>query len=556
MMEYQEIEQHFQKLQTLRDSGKLDEEAYRVEVAKLLFRDEQGVFWMLDADGGDWFCNRGQGWEPGDPRSEGPPPGAPSPRRAARRRSGRALVLAVSALILAGLLVALVWQRWPALPWNRPVQVAGGATVVRVTISSPTTGSKVLLGQEVAIESTIDAAPDLQSVDRVDLVVNGLTMNRQVVQPKTQSGQTSLPLSQPWLPTAVGEYQVAVVAFSAANEPLGVAAIHLEATEAPDETLPEPACVPDATFVTDVTIPSGAAFPPGTPMDKVWQVRNSGTCAWGVGYELVFVEGESLDAPQAVPVPATAAGDSADLTVTFWAPEEVGAYTNVWQLQSPNGEFFGPRLTLDIKVEALAQESSPPESPSALQAQIAEDGQAVQVTWLDRSDNEDAFRIYREDMEASIGLAPSDTEMFVDENVACGHTYRYAVVAFNAAGISPLSEMAEVALPACAPVDKPPTLSLTVVPTQVMAGEVFTVTFQADDDLGLRSVSVRGEETGDPILDAGRVFPCAGITCVGVWAIPWTETISGTLTLVSFAVDSSEQESELAQAAVIILPAK
>ena len=556
-IEYQMAEQRFQELQARRDSGDLDETAYRVEVAKLLFRDEHGVFWMLDAESGDWFCNRGQGWQPGDPRAEElPPPERRARQRLTHRRPAWVLTLTALVVVLVGLLGVLVWRGGPGLPWGRPAQLAGDGVQVQVVIASPATGSQVPLGQEVAVESTIDALPSLAVIDHVDLVVAGVTVDRQLVKPQVQPQQTSLPLSQPWLPAAVGEYQVAVVAFTATGEPLGVAAIHLQVTRTADQVLPEPACVPDATFVADVTIPAGTAFPPGTPMDKVWQVRNSGTCAWGVGYELVFVRGESLDAPPAVPVPATAAGDAADLTVTFWAPEEPGNYASVWQLQSPNGEFFGPLLSLDIKVEARAEESAPPAPPAGLQARIADDGQAVQLTWRDRSDNEDAFRIYRADIEASIGLAPADTEMFLDNSVACGHTYQYAVAAFNAAGSSPRSETVQVTLPACALADEPPTLSLTVVPTQVVAGGAFTVTFQADDDLGLSEVTVRGQGTGDPVLDGGRAFPCPGVTCVGIWTVSTAETCSGTLQLVALATDSAEQESEAVWAEVLVRPAE
>jgi hypothetical protein len=298
-------------------------------------------------------------------------------------------------------------------------------------------------------------------------------------------------------------------------------------------------------------------------MEKVWQVRNSGSCAWGVGYELVLVGGESLGAPNAVPVPSTATGDPADLTVTFWAPEEAGSVTSVWQMQAPDGEFFGPTLTLDILVEALARESLPPNAPSDLQATVAEGGDSVRLTWVDRSNDEDAFRIYREDVEASIGLAPANAELFVDEGVACGNTYRYAVLAFNAAGTSPLSETAEAVLPPCAPADEPPGVFLTVVPTEVMASETLTVTFVASDDVALIQVTVQGEETGDLSLDAGRTFTCTGQVCADNWLLTvqlpdpgeaLTREISTTLTLMAIALDSSNQESEPAWAMVLVLP--
>jgi hypothetical protein len=381
-------------------------------------------------------------------------------------------------------------------------------------------------------------------------------VDTQPVQPRTQAGQTSLPLSQPWRPTEVGEKQVTVVGFSDAGTVLGSAAITLRVAETADEALPEPACIPNAAFVSDVTIPPGTAFPPGVRMDKVWQVRNSGTCAWGVGYDLVFLEGEDLGAPETLPVPPTAAGERVDLTVTLWAPAEVGTFANLWQLRSPDGQFFGPTLPLTIRVEVQAQKNLPPLAPVNLQATATQDNKAIQLTWEDQSDNEDAFRIYREDVEASIGLVPADDELFVDPSIVCGRTYRYAVVAFNAAGTSPIGETAEVTLPPCAPTDAPPTLSLTVVPTQVLPSETFTITFEASDDLGVALVIVWGEETGESVLDMGRVFTCTTVLCTTTWPITWTQEISVTLSLVGVARDSSGQESELARTTVIVLPAE
>jgi Ig-like domain from next to BRCA1 gene/Bacterial Ig domain len=452
---FEQAERRFRELQALREEGGLDANTFHVEVAKLLVRDEQGVFWMPDADSGTWFCNRGEGWAPGDPYAEPPPETDQVGGLQARRRRMRRLAVAGAALsALLAITGALAWWQSPAHVGDRSLPATIQTLVVAVTIASPADGSQVVLGQEVSIESTLAATPDLQAVARVDLQVDGQTVNTQSVRSQIQAGQTSFPLSLLWRPRTGGEHAVAVTALSGDGSLLGVATITLYVTEASAGTLPELACVPDATFVADVTIPPGATFPPGARMDKAWQVRNKGSCAWGVGYELVLVAGESLGAPGAVPVPPTDAGQPADLSVTFWAPSEVGAYASVWQLQSPGGVFFGPTLTLQIQVEVLARESLPPAAPADLQATVAENGRAVRLTWEDRSDNEDAFRIYREDVEASIGLAPANANLFVDEGVACGHTYRYAIAAFNAAGAAP-SGTAEVVLPPCAPADTP-----------------------------------------------------------------------------------------------------
>jgi hypothetical protein len=434
---------------------------------------------------------------------------------------------------------------------------------IRVLIASPADASQVAIGQEVAVESTLEAEGDLEEVDRVELQVDGETVDSQPVQSRIQPGQRSLPVSQYWVPQSVGERRVAVVATSAGGERLGEAVITIEVTERADESLPEPACTPEAAFVADVTIPPGTAFPPEAQMDKVWQVRNSGTCAWGVGYQVAQISGEALGAPVFVPVPPTAAGETVDLAVTFDAPAQAGAYTNTWQLQTADGTRFGPELTLSFQVEVEAEANLPPDAPGELRAAVIEDGAAVQLTWLDESVNEDAFRVYRNDMDASIGLAPANAEQFVDRTVTCGNTYLYRVLAFNAAGVSAFADAAEVTLPPCTQTDAPPSLVLTVVPTQIVASGTFTVAFQATDDIGLTQVALQGQSTGNEELDAGLLFPCEETICAGSWPVTVslstlgvtpTAEISATLTIVGIARDSSEQESPPQELQVSLVP--
>jgi hypothetical protein len=559
-MDYRQAEKQFRELETARDKGELDDSAFRVQVAKLMYRDAHGVFWMIDPDKGTWHCNHGSGWEPGDPREEDAR--APIPPGLASQQRQRRVALGIALIALLGLALVLVLQRWPdGLPGVEPAPSV--TPVIRVLIASPGDASQVAIGQEVALESTLDAEEDLGKVDRVELQVDGETVDSQPVQSRIQPGQKSLPVSHHWVPHAVGERQVAVVAISAEGEQLGEAVITLLVTEQADESLPEPACTPQAAFVADVTIPPGATFPPEAQMDKVWQVRNSGTCAWGVGYQLARISGEALGAPALVSVPPTAAGDTADLVVTFDAPSQAGTYTDTWQLQTSDGTRFGPELTLSIKVEIEAETNLPPDAPDELQATVIEDGAAVQLTWLDRSVNEDAFRVYRDDMDASIGLAPANAERFVDRTVTCGNTYLYRVLAFNAAGVSDFADAAEVTLPPCTQTDAPPSLVLTVVPTQVIESGTVTVAFQATDDLQLTQVTLKGQNTGNEELDAGRLFPCEDTICAGSWPVtvslstlgvtPTTE-VSATLTIVGIAHDSSEQESPTQELQVSLFP--
>jgi hypothetical protein len=560
-MDYQQAEKRFRELQASRNRGELDETTFRVEVAELMFRDTQGVFWMMDADDGTWYCNRGADWEPGDPRAE--EAAAPVQSSGIRRQRWRRGALGIALLAFVGLAFVLLLQRWPAGLWGAIQPVPTETPTLEVLIASPGNESQVALGQEVAVESTLNAPAGLQGVDRVELLVGGQAVDSQSVRSRIQPGQTSFPVSQHWMPSTLGEQQVTVVAFSAQDQRLGAATITLVATESADESLPEPECTLEAAFVADVTIPPGTAFRPEAQMDKVWQVRNSGTCAWGVGYKLARVEGGALGAPDSVSVPPTAAGAAADLAITFSAPSQAGTYTDTWRLQTPDGSPFGPPLTLFVEVEVEAQADVPPDAPSELRAAVTEDGTAIQLTWLDRSENEDAFRVYRGDIDASIGLAPANAELFVDRTVTCGNTYQYRVVAFNAAGISPFGDAAEATLPPCTQADAPPALILTVVPTQVVESGTITVAFQATDDLRLAQVTIQGEETGNAELDAGLIFPCEKAICAGsrpvtvsltALGVDPTARISGTLTIVGVARDSSGQESVPQELQVFILP--
>jgi hypothetical protein len=569
-MDFNQIEQRFETLRRQHSAGRLDDQAFRFEVAKLMLRDEGGTFWMIEAQSGAWFRNRGEGWEPGDPHAEPPVVPVADRGRLGQTRRARRLLLA-GTTVVALLAVIALWMVNQGI-LARPIALVPTATTgLQVTIASPTDGSEVTVGQEVAVESMVSSPSGLESVAQIQLLANDQTVDLQQVQARIQDQQTSLPLSQPWRPAAPGEYQLTVRALSGEGQAQGTASITVRAIEAPAEAVPERVCTPDASFSGDVTIAPGTVFPPGARMDKVWQVRNSGSCAWGVGYELVLVDGENLGAPSRVPIPPTAAGASADLAVTFRAPTTPGTYANLWQMQAPDGQFFGPRLDLSIQVEAQAVEDSPPQAPTGLAANVTPNGEAVRLTWLDQADNEDAYRIYREDVNASIGLAPADAEVFIDQDVTCGRTYRYSIVAFNAAGSSSSEQPVEVIFPPCVPTDAPPNLTLTIVPTQVVASQPFTITFVAEDDVGMDLVIVWGEEAWEPELSMGRIFTCTTAVCSGNWplTVPLTYTLvpspttgdemtqtittSATLTVLALARDSSGQESDLVQQIIDLL---
>jgi hypothetical protein len=114
-----------------------------------------------------------------------------------------------------------------------------------------------------------------------------------------------------------------------------------------------PPCVDDADFVADVTVPDGTLVEPGTRIEKIWRIRNSGNCPWQSGYTWVFVGGDQLDAPAVQDVPPTAAGADVDIRVTMVAPTSPGGYSGSWRMRSPTGEIFGPTYSVQIEVPSI-----------------------------------------------------------------------------------------------------------------------------------------------------------------------------------------------------------
>ncbi len=110
-------------------------------------------------------------------------------------------------------------------------------------------------------------------------------------------------------------------------------------------------CTPDAELVKHISIADGTVVEPGSRIDKVWKVKNTGTCTWGEGYLLVFYSGDQMRAPDYQALPETTPGKTTNIGVTLFAPFAPGTYTAVFRLKSPAGEYFGPELGTTIVIE-------------------------------------------------------------------------------------------------------------------------------------------------------------------------------------------------------------
>ncbi len=138
---------------------------------------------------------------------------------------------------------------------------------------------------------------------------------------------------------------------------------------APAMTTPAPGtCTFDAAFVGDVTIPDFTVVAPGQPVNKVWRLQNSGTCAWDAGTILAYIGGIQMSAVSTVAVPWTPAGGTVDIGLNGVAPSQSGMQMSVWQLRNGADQFFGPQITVVVNVEAPAAPTlaaAPPTTPGA-----------------------------------------------------------------------------------------------------------------------------------------------------------------------------------------------
>jgi hypothetical protein len=265
--------------------------------------------------------------------------------------------------------------------------LAGKPTVI---IASPPSGSQFREGEEVAVQST---STDSAGIVRVELIVDGTSV-RSDPSPGSQA-QASFTLIQTWKATQ-GTHTISVRAYNAAgaaSDPASISVSVLQTTAlagtatpaAPAGTLlpaiptittsprtptaatsPDSSvCTNDAVFVADVTVPDGTVIAAGQTFDKTWRIKNNGTCAWGAGYQLVFVRGEAMTTTTIKSVPATAPGATADLKVAMKAPATPGTHYGEWRLRGPSGTYFGHTVSVKINVPAPTATATKPPSPTA-----------------------------------------------------------------------------------------------------------------------------------------------------------------------------------------------
>ena len=127
-----------------------------------------------------------------------------------------------------------------------------------------------------------------------------------------------------------------------ATETQGVAPAATATLELLPTDSPTPGCINEADFVQDVTVPDDTNIPAGDTFDKIWRLRNAGTCTWTSDYDVVFVDGNIMAGPPSAPLPsAVPPGSSVDVKLSLTAPGADGTHRGNWKLRTAAGVIFG-----------------------------------------------------------------------------------------------------------------------------------------------------------------------------------------------------------------------
>ncbi len=148
------------------------------------------------------------------------------------------------------------------------------------------------------------------------------------------------------------------------------------ATPQPNPTATPVACYDGMEFVKDIKAPDGTEIKAGEDFDKVWRIRNTGTCNWNSNYQIVFVQGDRMEGTSNIVKATVRPGQTYDMIIDQKAPKSPGNYTGIWQMVNGDGMPFGERIWVKITVPGAVQPTPvpptstpiPPATPTTLPA--------------------------------------------------------------------------------------------------------------------------------------------------------------------------------------------
>lgn len=183
---------------------------------------------------------------------------------------------------------------------------------------------------------------------------------------------------------------------------------------------------------------------PGKGFIMSWALQNSGTCIWDDTYKMTFESGERLTQQDSIPVMpkgyTVKPGEILTINIQMTAPSAPGEYETSFSLTNAEGvDVLNVGVLTNVGSTSAAGNLA---APGDLRyAYDCTSGIVrISLTWQDRANGEDGYRIYRDG--AKLSDLPAGSTVYDDIAPAPG-SYLYTVAAFNASGESTAKVTAE-----------------------------------------------------------------------------------------------------------------
>ncbi len=276
-------------------------------------------------------------------------------------------------------------------------------------------------------------------------------------------------------------------------------------TPAPTSTAaPAPACTDGLTLVKQLT--QEATLQPGQAFVKAWQVKNTGTCAWTTGYNLVFVDGFPMGGQPVAVAREVKAGETYDVQLPLVAPLNPGSYQGVWQMTNARGTAFGERLKVNVQVPAAPTVTPAPTQTPAPGVSFTVDrtqikaGECVTFRWSVQNVKEVYF--YAEGQAwQDHGVAGEGRSQ---ECPPVTTTYYLRVVYVNGT-----VDVRQITIFVEAAPEAPLIARFTVDPAgQITRGQCVTIRWTVEGDVDTVRLTANGQVLWDPAPTGGNVQDC------------------------------------------------
>ena len=113
---------------------------------------------------------------------------------------------------------------------------------------------------------------------------------------------------------------------------------------------PTVATCDNSVFINDASVPDGTQMTAGQAFVKTWKVKNTGVCAWGTGYQIIYAYGEKLGGLPTALTAEVLPNTEVEISINLKAPDKSGTYSGYWRLATNNGVPFGQVFTVIISV--------------------------------------------------------------------------------------------------------------------------------------------------------------------------------------------------------------